>query len=228
MDLVYICRSGDNEELRYSIRSAVKNLKFDNLWVVGGKPDWYSGNHLEVIQNKSKYANARNNLRAICNSPKISDSFILMNDDFYIINKVDAIPYMHGGLLSKKISTYKELTGNTRYVLMLKKTFANLSKRFENNVLDYELHVPMVMEKEKLLKVIDIPDLWRSRYGNVFGVGGVEIEDVKVYSSGGLLKKSADQDIFKYDYLSSNDDSFEIIKDKILDLYFTNKTIYEV
>ena len=62
MDLVYICGPGDNEELRYSIRSAVKNLKFDNLWVVGGKPKWYVGNYLEVIQNKSKYTNARNNL----------------------------------------------------------------------------------------------------------------------------------------------------------------------
>jgi hypothetical protein len=228
MDLVYICRSGDNEELRYSIRSAVKNLKFDNLWVVGGKPDWYSGNYLEVIQNKSKYTNARNNLRAICASSEISNFFILMNDDFYILNKVENVPYMHGGLLSKKISTYKELTGNTRYVLMLKKTFANLSRRFENNVLDYELHVPIIMEKEKLLKVIDIPDLWRSRYGNMFNVGGIEIEDVKVYASGGLTKKSNSQDMFKHDYLSSNDDSFEIIKSKVLDVYFTNKTMYEL
>jgi hypothetical protein len=228
MDLVYICRSGDNEELRYSIRSAVKNLKFDNLWVVGGKPEWYAGNHLSVIQNKSKYTNARNNLRAICSSSEISDSFILMNDDFYIINKVDAIPYMHGGLLSKKISTYKELTGNTRYVLMLQKTFANLSRKFGNGVLDYELHVPIIMEKEKLLKIIDVPDFWRSRYGNVFNVGGTEIEDVKVYSSGGLAKKYINQDMLKYDYLSSNDDSFEMIKSKVLDLYFSDKTVYEI
>jgi hypothetical protein len=228
LDLVYICRSGENEELRYSIRSAVKNLKFDNLWVVGGKPNWYVGNYLEVTQNKSKYTNARNNLRAICNSSEISNSFILMNDDFYIINKVDTVPYMHGGLLSKKIATYKELTGNTRYVLMLKKTFANLSRRFGNDVLDYELHVPMIMEKEKLLKVIDVLDFWRSRYGNVFNVGGIEIEDVKVYSSGGLTKKPGGQDIFRYDYLSSNDDSFKMIKEKVLDLYFVNKTAYEL
>ena len=228
MDLVYICRSGDNEELRYSIRSAVKNLKFDNLWVVGGKPDWYSGNYLRVIQNKSKYTNARNNLKAICTSSEISNSFILMNDDFYILNKVDNVPYMHGGMLSKKISTYNELTGNTRYVLMLKKTFANLSRKLGNNVLDYELHVPMVMQKEKLLKIIDVPDFWRSRYGNMFNVGGIEIEDVKIYSSGGLTKKSNSQDMFRLDYLSSNDDSFEMIKSKVLDLYFSDKTVYEI
>ena len=228
MDLVYICGPGDNEELRYSIRSAVKNLKFDNLWVVGGKPSWYVGNHLEVIQNKAKYVNARNNLRAICNSPEISDSFILMNDDFYIIKKVDNVPYMHGGSLFKKISRYKELTGDTRYVLMLKKTCANLSLKFGNDVLDYELHVPMVMEKEKLLKIIEVPDLWRSRYGNVFNVGGIEMNDVKIYSSGVFAKKISEVDILKYDYLSSNDDSFEEMKQVILDIYFTNKTIYEI
>jgi hypothetical protein len=228
MDLVYICGPGNNEELRYSIRSAVKNLKFDNLWVVGGKPEWYVGNHLEVIQNKAKYVNARNNLRAICNSTEISDSFILMNDDFYIIKKVDNVPYMHGGSLFKKISRYKELTGDTRYVLMLKKTCANLSRRFDNDVLDYELHVPMVMEKEKLVKIIEVPDLWRSRYGNVFNVGGIEMNDVKIYSSGVFAKKISEVDILKYDYLSSNDDSFEEMKQVILDVYFTNKTIYEL
>jgi hypothetical protein len=227
MDLVYICKSGDNEELRYSIRSAVKNLKFDNLWVVGGKPDWYIGNYLEVTQNKSKYANARNNLRAICSSSEISDSFILMNDDFYIMNKVDDIPYMHGGLLDNKIKQYKSLTGDTRYVLMLKRTLLSLSRRLKNNVLDYELHVPMVMEKEKLLTIIELPDLWRSRYGNTFGVGGIEMDDVKVYSSGGLIKKSYNINNLKYDYLSSNSDSFKMIKDKILDISFPDKVVYE-
>jgi hypothetical protein len=195
--------------------------------VVGGKPNWYIGNYIEVAQNKSKYVNARNNLRAICSSPEISDSFILMNDDFYIMNKVDNVPYMHGGLLADKITKYKILTGDTRYVLMLKRTLSNLSRRINKDVLDYELHVPMVMEKEKLLNVIELPDLWRSRYGNTFDVGGIEMDDVKVYSFGALTKKSYDINNLKYNYLSSNNDSFEMIKDKILNIDFADKTVYE-
>jgi hypothetical protein len=195
--------------------------------VVGGKPNWYIGNYIEVAQNKSKYVNARNNLRAICSSPEISDSFILMNDDFYIMNKVDNVPYMHGGLLADKITKYKILTGDTRYVLMLKRTLSNLSRRINKDVLDYELHVPMVMEKEKLLNVIELPDLWRSRYGNTFNVGGIEMDDVKVYSFGALTKKSYDINNLKYNYLSSNNDSFEMIKDKILNIDFADKTVYE-
>ena len=95
MDIVYICRDGDNEELRYSIRSAVKNLPHDNLWVVGGKPDWYSGPYIEVPQDKAYYRNARTNIRTIIKSNKISNTFILMNDDFFIMNKVDSLPYMY-------------------------------------------------------------------------------------------------------------------------------------
>ena len=227
MDLVYICKTGENEELRYSIRSAVKNLSFDNLWVVGGKPEWYVGNYIKVDQDKSKYSNARRNLTAICNSSEISDSFILMNDDFYIMNIVQDVPYMHGGLLAEKINLYKNMTGNTSYVGMLKKTLLNLSRRFKRDIFDYELHVPMVMQKEKLVKVLDFPDLWRSRYGNTFEVGGQEIKDVKVYSSGGLSKKSYDINNLTSDYLSSNDDSFEEIRSKVLEDKFFIKSIYE-
>jgi hypothetical protein len=227
MDVVYICKAGDNEELKYSIRSVVKNLKFSNIWVVGGKPDWYVGNYISVPQDKSKYTNARNNLRAICRSIDISDSFILMNDDFYVVNKVDSVPYMHGGLLVNKIKKYRDLTGETRYVAMLKKTLANLSRRLKKDILDYELHVPMVMEKEKLSEVVEVPDFWRSRYGNLFDVGGTEIDDVKVYGYGGLTKNSYSLDVLRYDYLSSNDDSFELIKNKLLSVIFSDKTVYE-
>lgn len=228
MDIVYICKDGKNEELRYSIRSVVANLEFDNLWVVGGKPDWYIGNHISVKQDKAKYANARNNLAAICNSEEISDSFVLMNDDFYIIEKVSNIPYMHGGSLKDKVDLYRKLSGNTSYVSMLNTTLINLSRKFKREVLDYELHVPMVMEKEKLKKVINYKDFWRSRYGNMYGVGGTMIEDVKVYLSGSLVKKSYSLDNIRYPYLSSSEDSFEVIKSKILNNLFSNKSIYEI
>lgn len=227
MDVVYICKNGENEELKYSIRSVVKNLKFDNLWVVGGKPDWYVGNHIPIPQDKAKYANARKNLNAIANCEEISESFILMNDDFYIINKVKEIPYMHGGSLKAKVELYKSLSGMTSYVSMLNSTFISLSRNAKKEVLDYELHVPMVMEKEKLKKVLNHKDFWRSRYGNTFNVGGIEMQDVKVYIEGSLVKKSYDVDNLIYDYISSSDDSFDLIKAKILETMFSKKTNYE-
>jgi len=228
MDIVYICRDGENEELRYSIRSVVKNLPHDKIWVVGGKPDWYLGNYIEVPQKKSKYANARNNLKAICESKKISDSFILMNDDFYIINKVKSVPYMYSGTLDNKINQREDVFTGSTYTTLLRQTLGSLSRRKNAAILDYELHVPMEMQKNKLEKVLKLSGLWRSVYGNIFDVGGVKIKDVKVYSkTDKLYGGSCDINNLKSDYLSSNDDSFELVKSLILEKRFPRKTVYE-
>jgi hypothetical protein len=229
MDLVYICRNGKNEELRYSIRSAVKNLPHDKIWVVGGKPDWYIGNYIEVDQSKSKYTNARNSLRAICNSKDISNSFILMNDDFYIINKVDSVPYMYAGTLDDRIEQREDIFSGNTYTTLLKKTLGALNRRKTDVVLDYELHVPMVMEKRKLEKVLMLSGLWRSVYGNIFNVGGTQVKDVKVYDKKDkFYVNSYDVNNLESNYLSSNDDSFETIKSLILEERFSLKTAYEL
>jgi hypothetical protein len=81
MDFVYICKPGDNEELRYSIRSVLYSFPDARIYVVGGKPKWYSGNYIFVDQKHHKYANAINNLQAICDSNDILEEFLLMNDD---------------------------------------------------------------------------------------------------------------------------------------------------
>ena len=228
MDLVYICRNGDNEELRYSIRSAVKNLPHDKIWVVGGKPDWYSGNYIKVDQGKAKYTNAKNSLKAICNSKEISESFILMNDDFYIINKVDSVPYMYAGNLSDKIKQREDIFNGNTYTTLLKQTLACLSRKNIKIALDYELHVPMVMEKRKLQKTLMFSGLWRSVYGNVFSVGGIKIRDVKVYDKANkFYANSYNINNLEYDYLSSNDDSFEMIKKILLEKTFSDKSNFE-
>jgi hypothetical protein len=72
MDFVYICKDGINEELRYSIRSVVESFPDSNIWVVGGKPDWYVGNYIKVDQKLTKYKNALYNLKAITESEEIS------------------------------------------------------------------------------------------------------------------------------------------------------------
>ena len=229
MDLVYICRDGENEELRYSIRSAVKNLPHDKIWVVGGKPDWYTGNYIKVDQGRAKYTNARNSLKAICDSEEISESFILMNDDFYIINKVESVPYMYAGTLDDKIKQREDIFNGNTYTTLLRNTLGYLSRKKINVALDYELHVPMVMEKRRLSKVLKLSGLWRSVYGNVFNVGGVKIRDVKVYDKKDKFYiNSYDINNLELDYLSSNDDSFETVKTLILEERFPFKTTYEV
>jgi hypothetical protein len=229
MDFVYICKEGQNEELKYSIRSVIESFPDAKIWVVGGKPDWYVGNYIEVHQVHTKYKNAYENLNKICLSSEISKQFILMNDDFYIIKKLENIENHHGGSLLKKINLYQKINGNSNYTRKLAATYKKLTSIGIDNPLDYELHVPMIMEKEKLKEVLKYKDqfLWRSMYGNIFKVGGKEMEDVKVYTKGPLVLKSYNLNIDKHIYLSSADSSFQIIWDKILKVQFKQKTKFE-
>jgi hypothetical protein len=229
MDFVYICKEGINEELKYSIRSVVESFPDSKIWVVGGKPDWYVGNYINVEQKESKYKNAVENLKTISTSDQISESFVLMNDDFYIIKKIDKIENFHGGYLLNKINLYQKLNGNSQYTRKLSGTYKKLKALGFENPLDYELHVPMIMEKEKLKIILELIDqfLWRSIYGNKFEVGGTEIQDVKVYTSGPLVLKSYNLNIDSHTYLSSADSSFNNIFNKILKDKFNKKTKFE-
>ena len=229
MDFVYICKDGFNEELKYSIRSVVESFPDPNIWVVGGKPDWYVGNYIQVNQVHTKYKNAAENLKKICSSSEISESFVLMNDDFYIIKKIDNIENYHGGYLLNKINLYQKINGNSNYTRKLAATYKKIIGLGITDPLDYELHIPMIMEKEKLKEVLQYEDkfLWRSMYGNIFNVEGKEMQDVKVYTRGPLVFKSYNLNIDQHTYLSSADSSFDIIYDKILKVNFKQKTKFE-
>lgn len=231
MDVVYICRGGDNEELRYSIRSVVKNLPHSKIWVVGDKPDWYTGNFIKVEQRSvQKYTRARNNLKTIITSKEISNPFILMNDDFYIINKINRLPVLYDGTLEQKIELQDSKGAPNGYIRLLEGTQSWLTKYYKlKNPLNYELHVPMEMTKDGLRRALVSPGLWRSTYGNiVYDKGEVEMRDVKVFLPGTEeYDRSYDIDNPIYDYLSSNDDSFDIVYDKILKDRFPDPSEYE-
>ena len=229
MDFVYICKDGDNEELRYSIRSVMASFPDAKVWLVGGRPSWYTGDFIFIQQRSAKYINAVNNLKAICASEDISEEFVLMNDDFYIIKPIDSVETFHGGLLLDKINLYKKISQKSGYIFKLEKTFDKLRDLGLKSPLDYELHVPMIMEKKKLKTTLKHGSdfLWRSIYGNLFNVGGVQIEDVKVYTEGPLIAKSYQIKNKQHRYLSSTDTSFIMLYDNILKDLFKTKCTYE-
>ena len=228
MDFVYICRDEENEELRYSIRSVLLSFPEAKVWVVGGKPNWYSGNYIFLKQDNNKYANAVNNLKALCNTPEISENFILMNDDFFIIKKIETIEQFYNGLLSEKIDKFIKITGSSMYIRKLITTNKKLNKLGFTTPLDYELHVPMPMHKAGLLDIVtNHPEcLWRSMYGNLFNVGGKQMEDVKVYKNKKHAARSAE--ITKNSiYLSTEDTGLTIMLDGILKDLLPNPSPYE-
>jgi hypothetical protein len=229
LDYVYVCRPGDNEELRYSIRSTVKNLPEGRIWVVGGKPDWYTGDFIPVQQTGiNNHANVWNQLKIACNTKEISDDFILMNDDFFTVKKLEKVEYFYGGTMYKSLENYAD-SGQTNYGYqrLFNKTYKHLGRRINKPLLDYELHVPMKMNKEKLLPILDTGFLHRSYYGNMYDVGGTETYDVKVYSNTELQGKFEELYLDDLNYLSSHDSNFEFILDFILRDMFPDPSDYE-
>ena len=183
MDFVYICRPGDNEELRYSIRSVLSSFPDANIWVVGGKPDWYGGNYVEVEQTLDKLENARWNMRYITYTPQINEEFVLMNDDFFIMKKIDFIDTHCDGYLIDLIEDKVRNRASMGYVRQLNETYKELVANGFEDPKNFELHVPMPMEKSKLPDILDEYTLWRSGYGNTYEPYAFEMEDVKIRPS---------------------------------------------
>ena len=217
MDIVYICRKGDNEELRYSIRSVVKNIPNANVWVVGGKPGWYVGNYIKVEQNTTKYTNAKKNLLAIIESDKISDDFVLMNDDFYVMKPVKKVESYTVGSLEDHYTSHYDRFGRNYYANLLLNTMRALERNGIKNPLSYEVHVPMKMNKQKLAEVFKYKNsLWRSVYGNLFNDKSIQIKDVKIYSKNDINK--IDKSI---PYISTIDECFSEVHSEVLSKMFS-------
>lgn len=228
MDCVYICRAGNNDELRYSLRSINDNYPVDDVWVVGGRPAWYSGNYVRMPTGSSKYQNARMNLKAIIHYKDIPDNFVLMNDDFYVLEKVEAPQQYYGGPLERRVEEYTKAHPNSQYTRMLVNTLTGIRRRYDiKDPLDYELHVPMEMHKEGLKEAMEHNLLWRSVYGNVFKVGGTKTKDVKIYRTSEMPKGQREYENYTIPYLSTSDKSFPAIHKELLAKKFKNPSPYE-
>jgi len=236
MDVVWVCRTGPNEELRYSIRSVTKNMPHENIVVVGGKPDWYTGKFIPVETftadgqvSKNKYENTKNNIRHIVDNPKISGDFILMNDDFYVLKPIDQLQYYHNGLLADKLAEFRRYTSWSTYTGVLTRTMSVLNHLGFIDPLDYTLHVPMMFNKQKLAEVLVHPIASiRTLYGNIHKVGGRKMLDVKVHGKNHeYAPKSFDYRNEDSVFLSTADRTFASVKKNLLGPMFVEPSKYE-
>lgn len=218
MDFVYICRDGENEELRYSIRSVLHFYPDAKVHIFGGKPRWYSGNFTEIKDQGNKFDNINKCYEAICQSDL--KEFILMNDDFFIIDKPDSFTYYYDGTLESKIDRHMKEYGISKYARVLSEANSKLKKIGITQPLNYDVHTPILFNKDKLAEIINLSFAPRSMYGNIFNVGGEKISDVKIY-------KNTDSVYINGYFLSTDDKSFIKVKN-LLDKKFKDRSVYEL
>ena len=234
MDVVYLLKNSQtNEELVYSLRSLV-NIPHDKVFLVGGCPCEVNRDkviYIPVIQGGNKYLNTSNSLKVICEDSRLYKEFILMNDDFFILKPIkEPVKELNlcRGLIKEVIAEMRERNNCClTYLAQMRETEQFLLNLGYKQPLSYELHIPMVMDKEKVLGLFSrnyihnaVTSHKRSIYGNVYLRDSKEIKDVKVYANM-FLPLGSDK------FLSTEDMSWPRVSTYIKRL-FPSKSPYEI
>lgn len=171
----YVPGPDNGLELQLSIRSVQRNFAGTaEITVVGNKPSWYKGHFIDVPQNlrcrealsRRPFRDTQNKLVHCLHSPEISDSFVWIMDDCYLMK-----PTSLEDLSVHRFDPWYRINTKTVWHQLIRITFAALSKHGKSN-LQYGTHLPHVFTKEKLAEMFvtyDYPQqllLFEILYGN--------------------------------------------------------------
>lgn len=208
-DVVYILKYDVGlGELRYSLRSIEKNLPHGDVWFVCGQPFGLIPDRTITMRQKGilKWEKARSSMLKVCSNPHVPDKFWLFNDDFFVLKPVESEEPFFGGTLHDHILhiEHRYNDKHTGYTRALRYCESTLNDS-DLPTFDYALHVPMLIEKEKMLAALEsFPDcpMFRSLYGNYASIGGSQHDDVKIFNVSDMIPDGAD-------YVSTSDESFQ-------------------
>lgn len=224
MDVVYLLRRWPKDciELKYSLRS-LSNIQHDRVFIVWYRPRRIRKiNHIQADDKWYRFDNVINKYRLICNDERISDDFILMHDDNYILNKLDTIPYYKRWTLKEHKEAIYDKFWENMYYKSINWVYEMFKKWYS-----FDVHTPIIYNKNKFKKIIDM--YWwlvaskRSIYCNYYHIKWVKYEhkDCKLYKG----KLDIDD---KADFLSSDDNI--VNEEKFINFIkqkFPNKSKYE-
>ncbi len=210
-DFVYLCKDvpSEQDELRYSMRSAETAVPDARVWLVGGRPEWTNGTplgHVKTVQASVKFINTRQGVKAAVGCDEISDPFILMNDDFFIMKAQRQLRMLHGGPFGGWLAVLRSRVGRSSYVRGGEDTLRILRAEGLPTVC-WSLHTPLLVYKEAMRDALDLAKDHpkqihvRTLYGNIAELSGVLSRDVKIIDRRILPHKESL-------YVSTSDGSF--------------------
>ena len=175
-DVLYILGRGSKHndvELRLSLRTLEANGKnIGRLFIVGNCPDWVQNTiHIPAEDTYQSSQNHAYKVIVACYRG-ISDNFLLMNDDFFMLKPFDVgnYPYYARGEL-------KEYDNPNPYQQILNKTREYLLGKGIDHPMAFNVHCPIIYNKKNFLtfeelfhdvKFEDVGYSWRTLYGNMF------------------------------------------------------------
>jgi hypothetical protein len=180
-DVVVPYRRSYSDEITYMSRS-LANIPHRNVYVIGDKPKlrfW----HIPFKQTSDVAKNTFNILNEAANTEDISDNFIWMSDDMFIMKPLETLPIHHRGFIRDILAGYKGRRKTNYYTQRMQRTYNKLLQLGVKDPLCYELHIPFLINKQKwneVAKYIKGDYNKLTMYGNLHNIGGTKIDDVKV------------------------------------------------
>lgn len=190
IDVVYALGTGSFKhdfEIRMSLRSIEKYLSgVRHVWIIGERPEWLQNiNHLHAIEtSKIPDTNIHSKIALACNWKEVSDEFLFMNDDHYLLSPFEAetFPYFFSGTMEQFVGTRSDGYGRR-----VKATLSHLKSK-DLPTKYFDMHYPIRYNKAAYIQhVSTLP--WdtakdgyviKSLYANSLKIEGTEQEDNKV------------------------------------------------
>jgi hypothetical protein len=177
----------NDQELRYCLRSIQKHLSgYGDIFIIGKAPKWCK-NAIEIPaeDDDKTFWKERNIYRKIlkaCEDPRVTDDFLFMNDDHFLLRDYAAgeFPYYYHGVIADHLAR-EDQYGNT-----IKNTWS----LFDGNIRHYDIHCPILYNKDRFSRYLRIPD-WGKKYGycikslyghvrEILGAESVNYPDLKI------------------------------------------------
>ena len=186
-DIVYVLKESDtNPELVYSLRSVEKNFPHDRVVFYGGKPMGLEPDYSVRMEQygTTKWKRVANMLMHICSNRRLSEDIWLFNDDFFVMLPFEDEQPMYDGTLAEHILHIERRHQNlpTTYTMQLRHAMEALEDE-GLPTLNYAVHMPMRINRAKMRETLerfkDVP-MFRSMYGNMWRIGGVNVKDCKI------------------------------------------------
>lgn len=187
IDVVYTLGTGSkwhNNEIRYSLRSIEKHLKnIRNVYIIGAKPDFLKNIiHIPAQDNFHPSRNIMEKLLIACRQNEITEDFIFFNDDFFLLNDIDALnyPYYHDGDIARNL----EPKSKQWYQDYIRETLSALNNA-NLPTTHFDIHTPIIYNKFFFPKAMQQFDwkqklIVKSMYCNSLKIQGQLLTDCKI------------------------------------------------
>jgi len=205
MDIIIPYIPSRVDTLKYALRSIEKYLTgYGKIFIVGKKVDWlknfdncingsltvdknilpalesekvYGIYFIECEEDKRKQYCIFKKILAACNDERVSDKFIMWNDDHFLLKPLDEIKYWKSG----NLDTLQLIVGGT-YQGVVRNANKYLKECGYSNH-HFDIHVPIVFDKYKFILLQEEnweqEHLIKSLYCNRWGIKGEDMKDLK-------------------------------------------------